>query len=439
MNSYAARYLLVFGVCSLLIACGGGGSDTKNNNAAAVSPTSNLLAQSSVSSVANTANSSTTVSSISSASGGLSAPQNPVATPANAAVVLRWDSVAGASSYAVYYASQANIITANIASFSDGNKLTNVTSPLNITALTNGKTYYFVVVAVVGTQESAASREVSATPSAIDLARQPTAQEVLMLELVNRARANPEAEASLHSVGLNDGIPANRQISAAAKQPLAHNLLLIASSRDHSQWMLDVDIFNHTGINGSSPTQRMSTAGYVFSGAFATSGENISWVGTTASSINLTTSVVSQHRNLFRSSGHRENILAEEFRELGIGQKQGLFNQGGTNYLASMVTQNFAKTGTRYFLTGVIYNDTNSNRFYDVGEGIDGVTVTVNNVGYLAYSAGAYAIGLAPGTYDVAITGDALGAPVYRTVTIGSANVKLDLLKSGTSLEVLLR
>ena len=46
------------------------------------------------------------------------------------------------------------------------------------------------------------------------------------------------------------------------------------------------------------------------------------------------------------------------------------------------------------FLLGVVYNDVNHNNFYDIGEGIGGVTITPSSGGYYAVSSssGGYAI-----------------------------------------------
>jgi hypothetical protein len=357
--------------------------------------------------------------------------------PANGAVTISWNPVVGATGYNIYFASEPNILIANIASFDDGTLLQNVTSPQMISALRNDETYYFVVTAVSTGVESVASSEVSATPAVIDLARQPTAQEVLVVELVNRARANPEAEAARLEIGLNDGITGT-PITAAAKQPLAHNLFLIDSARTHSQWMLDTDMFSHTGNNNSTATQRMVAAGYVFSGSW-TSGENIAWGGTTGSNINLTSYAVSQHEGLFRSPGHRENILNASFRELGVGQKQGHFFTDGNNYLSSMLTQNFARSGSSYYLTGVVYSDNNNNDFYDVGEGLSGITITFNGKSYPVYGTGAYTIPISNGTYNITVTGDLLGSAVYQTIQINNANTKLDVIKSGSAIDVVVR
>ena len=51
----------------------------------------------------------------------------------------------------------------------------------------------------------------------------PTAQELLDIALVNRARLDPAAEAALFGIDLNEGL-APGTISAASKQPLAFAL-----------------------------------------------------------------------------------------------------------------------------------------------------------------------------------------------------------------------
>lgn len=416
--SFPKRFLAVF-ILSSLISCGGS-SDNKKNSPNSSSPVSSNPASSTSSSVS-----------------GLPAPQNVSAVPGDTSVTLRWSPVAGATGYRIYYASESNIIIANIASFNDGTRLDSAVSPYTITNLRNQQIYYFVVTALHGEVETAASSQVSATPGSVDIARQPTAQEVLVVELVNRARANPGAEAARLGIGLNEGI-SGPQISDSPKQPLAHNLLLIDSARKHSQWMLDADIFSHTGVNNSTPQQRMAAANYQFTGSWA-SGENIAWGGTTGTTINLTQYAVSQHEGLFESPGHRVNILNGAYRELGVGQLQGSFTHEGRNYLSSMLTQNFATSGSSYFLTGVVYDDKNNNDFYDVGEGLSGITISLNGRSYVVYNTGAYSIPLSNGNYELSITGDALGAPVYYSVEINNQNRKLDVIKSGSTLDVITR
>src|ERR1700712_5544630 len=85
----------------------------------------------------------------------------------------------------------------------------------------------------------------------------PTNLEQYLVELINRGRANPAAEAARYNVALNEGLAAGT-ISTPAKQPLAINPFLTDGARGHGQWMLAHNTFSHTGANGSNPGARMS-------------------------------------------------------------------------------------------------------------------------------------------------------------------------------------
>ncbi|HBE16383.1 MAG TPA: hypothetical protein DEG17_05185 [Cyanobacteria bacterium UBA11149] len=81
------------------------------------------------------------------------------------------------------------------------------------------------------------------------MAIEPTAHEQYMLELVNRARLNPQAEVDRNPyvADLNEDL-APGTISNTPKQALAFNLQLIDAARQHSQWMLDTDTFFWSGV-----------------------------------------------------------------------------------------------------------------------------------------------------------------------------------------------
>jgi Ca2+-binding RTX toxin-like protein len=234
---------------------------------------------------------------------------------------------------------------------------------------------------------------------------QATAFEQLMLELVNAARAKTGA------------------------QPLAFNSALNTSADRHSDWMIAADVFSHTGSAGSSPTQRMTTAGYTFSGTWA-SAENIAWVSTRAPS-GYQDEVRLLHKNLMNSPSHKANILNGDFREIGIGFDTGAFQ--GWN--AAFVTENFARSGSNIFLTGVALDDRDGDRLYDVGEGLGGLLVTAVGAGgartATTGTAGGYSLALSAGTYKVTFSGAGI-TPVTKTVTIGAKNVKLDLVDPAT-------
>jgi len=250
------------------------------------------------------------------------------------------------------------------------------------------------------------------------------AYEQYMLELVNRARLDPAAEAALYGVDLGT-------ISATSKQPLAANDLLLVAAEKHSQWMLDTDTFSHTGVSGTDPGDRMAAAGYTFTGQWAW-GENIAWQGTTGT-LNLIAAIDAEHAALFQSEGHRENILNDTYQELGMGIVTGQFTANGKNYNAAMVTEDFAKTGSGAFLTGVAYTDTDGNDFYSVGEGRGGVQIAAQLVGGATTTVttdapGGYDTKLGAGTYNVTMSGGGLGAALGMTITLASRNIKLDLL-----------
>ncbi len=232
---------------------------------------------------------------------------------------------------------------------------------------------------------------------------QANAYEQYMLELINAERARVGA------------------------QPLAFDGDLNESAEDHSAWMISTDTFSHTGAGGSSAADRMKAAGYVFSGSWAW-GENIAWVSTRAPA-GLQDEVQLLHTSLMNSSGHRSNLLNDGYREIGVGFEVGQYG----SYEGAFVTQNFARTATHPFLTGVAFDDRDGDKSYDVGEGLGSLTVSARNnaTGALKTattgSAGGYELELAAGSYTVSFSGGGF-ATATQQVTIGTRNVKLDLV-----------
>src|SRR5215212_162334 len=115
----------------------------------------------------------------------------------------------------------------------------------------------------------------------------------------------------------------NAERSAAHVQPLAFNDSLNTASEKHSQWMIGSDLFSHTGVGGSTITDRITAAGYTLDGAWA-DGENIAWLST-RDPAGYRDEVDLLHANLMASAGHRENILSSNYREAGIGFELGEF------------------------------------------------------------------------------------------------------------------
>ena len=256
------------------------------------------------------------------------------------------------------------------------------------------------------------------------------AYEQYFLELVNRARLDPQAEATRLGISLNAGLAAGT-LDGSARQVLAPNALLESAATGHSLWMLATDIFSHTGAGGSSVRDRVGDAGYALTGAWRV-GENIGLTGTTGT-INPGQAITQLYSGLFNSAGHRANMLNDAYRETGIGNEIGTYTSGERDYNASMLTQIFATAGNRAFVTGVVYDDLDGDLFYDIGEGRGGATIAAAGSTATAASAGGYAVGVTPGS-AVAISFSWNGTQRSLTADLTGGNVKLDLLADGTVL-----
>lgn len=246
--------------------------------------------------------------------------------------------------------------------------------------------------------------------------------EQFLLELINRARLDPLAEAARYGIDLNASLDPGT-ISGLAKQALAPNEMLEGAATDHTLWMLDTDSFSHTGAGGSQPWDRATAAGYDWS----TIGENLSFRGTTAPSFDLEAYIQLHHQGLFLSAGHRTNIMGTAYKELGLSQETGAYTSDGTTYNSSFVTELFGTSGSKSFVTGVAYTDSDGDAFYSMGEGVAGVGFASGSVSTTTAAAGGYALALTAGA-AVAVTGTGAGGAFSVTVDLSLGNVKLDLV-----------
>lgn len=251
----------------------------------------------------------------------------------------------------------------------------------------------------------------------------PSAAEQLLLELVNRARADPQAEVA--RIGTAEGALAPG-VSGLPLQALAPVQALDAASQGHADAMIAQDFFAHTNpYTGLSPFQRMAEEGYA---RYFVAGENISLIGGT-SLADITARVEAHHRNLWESDSHQSSTLRPGFSETGVGLALGDYNGWAGS---TAVSQTFGDRGFAW-LTGVVIADGDGDAFYDIGEGLGGVRITAWNtagdaVASVSFAAGGYAVRLDPGTWTVRFEGGALADPFETSVTIGQDNVKLDVI-----------
>ena len=284
------------------------------------------------------------------------------------------------------------------------------------------------------------------SPTALYSIGDPTNEEQYNLELINRARANPTAEGirlaqtndpnivSAYSYfGVNLVLMQTQFALIPPAPPLSMNATLLNAARAHSQNMLQNNYQGHAGPDGSITTR---LAGYT-SGAGAWSiGENVFaysksvWYAHAGFEVDWGGGAVSG--GMQSPPGHRQNIHNDTFREVGIGVVLGSNGSVGPQ----LVSQDFGMLGgTLPFVTGVVYRDLNNNGFYDPGEGVGGVTVTIANVNTYAVtaSAGGYSVPV-PGSGNYTVTFSGGSAPITQknASVFNGQNTKVDYIVTGS-------
>ncbi|PYJ85499.1 MAG: hypothetical protein DME22_08945, partial [Verrucomicrobia bacterium] len=270
----------------------------------------------------------------------------------------------------------------------------------------------------------------------------PTDEEQLYLEYINRSRADPPAEgvrlanttdpdvlSAYTYFMVNLTLMQNEFATNPPVPPLAFNSKLIDAARWHSGDMFTNMYQAHNQTNAGvvrDPGDRINYEGYTWN----TYGENIYayaknvFYGHAGLNVDWGPGV----GGMQDPPGHRNNIHTGNFREVGIGVVDGVNGSVGPQ----LVTQDFAtQPGATPFITGVAYYDFNTNNFYDLAEGIGGVTVDVSGSGFHAVTAnsGGYAVPVpGNGTYAVTFTAPGLATDQQQVTVSSLQNVKVDYL-----------
>jgi len=294
----------------------------------------------------------------------------------------------------------------------------------------------------------------------------PTAEEQLYLERINRARSRPRDEGftlatsqdpdiqeafGFFSVDLQRALDEIALYPEAA--PLAFEGRLISAARRHSTYLLQNAIQEHeqrdlaTGTVLNTIESRVSDTGYpwvqigesIYS--FAAHPEH----GHAAFEIDWGTG----DGGVQRPPGHRDNNHNTGFREVGVGIVNGTnirITPAVTNIVNALpvvtpaitnkvgpqlVTLDFGRrTSPVPLLTGVAYYDVNTNGLYDVGEGIPGIRVEAPQGGSFTTTrrSGGFAVPLGVGTNTVRLQ---VGGRQLATAAVSAesgVNVKKDLV-----------
>jgi hypothetical protein len=277
------------------------------------------------------------------------------------------------------------------------------------------------------------------------LTTQPDAYEQLTLELINHARMDPDGEFARLILNAGSRTGANAEITNAIRyfdvnmsmlqsqllafnpvQPLAWSNQLSNSATTHSQLMVQFDQQGHFLPGEPGMLERVQQAGYfptqmaenVFAYAedplYTHAAFVIDWGPGPG--------------GMQTPAGHRNAILSTWAQEIGIGAVAE--NNPATQVGPMLVTHHIAsRAGYQAQLLGVVIDDRDNDNFYDIGEGLGGVTVTaVGAAGTFStttWDAGGYQMVLPAGLYTVTYSGN--GMQQSYSVTMGSANNKFDV------------
>jgi hypothetical protein len=269
-------------------------------------------------------------------------------------------------------------------------------------------------------------------------------QEQYMLDLINRFRQNPAAELTLilnaNDANVNNDLAyfhVDRTVLAAqwptlTAPPLAWNDSLASAALAHSQAMLAAQDQSHQVANEADAWTRIVNAGYT---NYTFLAENIFAFAQSTFEAEASFAIDwgdNPPTGIQPSASHRANLMNANLREIGIGIVSA---PSGSVMGPLLFTQDFGNRSTigNPFLLGNVYDDTNHDGFYEPGEGMAGVTLTITGPAgsfqAITTAAGGYQLQVPAGTYQVTASGGGMPAPVTQNVTVGANNVQADFVR----------
>lgn len=276
-----------------------------------------------------------------------------------------------------------------------------------------------------------------------------TSEEQYLLELLNEARLNPLGNAlryissysPLNSSDANiaqalsfynvDGtalLAALRALPAAGA--LAWNDSLATAAERHSAAMIAANEQSHQVKGEADLSTRVETAGYT---GFKALGENVYGYAFSPQYAHAAFMVDwGEGANGMQSpAGHRNNIMSTAYTEVGIDITAERNEK--TKIGPNVVTEDFGSRG-KYYITGVAFTDGDRNSFYTIGEGVQGLNVSVGNASTTSGVSGGYNLEVPTGSNVITLSGGALTGILTVSTTITNENLKLDVVNSSTLL-----
>jgi hypothetical protein len=258
---------------------------------------------------------------------------------------------------------------------------------------------------------------------------EPTPEETLMVELLNRFRADPKAEAERIAPPGKEGGRGGVDWEMFRKEtsalpsvpPVVINLDLLDATRRHSHYQI-LNGMTHEqdagkpGFTGKSFGERDKKSGYKGSPRSENCFRDASdpWG---AHSGFIVDAGPGGAGGMQPERGHRRNMSDGSVKEVGLS---GLPHDGHL-----CVTHNFGVRGSR-FAGGVVYVDRDANQFYSIGEGVGGVTITASDGSAVqTWTNGGYTLELR-GSKNVTLKASFMGLSCSKDFEAGKDNVKFD-------------
>ncbi len=290
----------------------------------------------------------------------------------------------------------------------------------------------------------------------------PTPEEQEMLELINRMRTDPQGELNRLIKSFSPYEAWDPEVTKALMTwnypkayhltsewaalsptaPLAWNFSLYVAATTHSFRMIQAQEQSHQLPGEANLLDRIKEAGYdpyVKPDEYVAASENVYAYGQAArngfSDASFTHAAFAIDWGV-PSHSHRNNIMSPEFSEVGISM---LRTSNAQSKIGDWVTTvDFAspalsQAGDGAYLLGVVFSDLNGSGFYEAGEGLSDVIVTITPddpnaeiLEFNPYQAGGYQIYLENGFYTVSVTGSSFSGKITKQVAIHGQNVKVD-------------
>ena len=253
-------------------------------------------------------------------------------------------------------------------------------------------------------------------------AQDPSPEAQLMMYLINLARHDPPTWQK------DNNLVADLS-QVAAQMPLAVNRNLVGSSTFHATEMATFNYFAHqSAVTGDWPNKMARDNGYVLPAFYPNNTNNIEGIAAGTTDARSTINLLIEDKGV-NPPGHRIQLLSMDAfnqanREMGVGHAFNAQSTYGDYWALHTAWVN----STDEFLTGVIFNDANSNGLFDLNEGLGGVTIANGATSAVTNAAGGWSMPITDGTYTLTASGGSFKGTATAKVTVVGANVEIDFI-----------